>query len=228
MTAASSLPSESLSAGGQAPWAEYRQAIVTDKVSLTIPITLASGQHIGLLVAVSHATLTKTDVLDAFTRWRTTYGRFFLTQFTPTPERTSSWVKAILADERRMLFTIHAGESLVGHYGFRDLEEGSAELDNLLRGERGGHPGLMQATVLALSRWLFTRLAIRTVFGNILSDNPFALKLHTDAGFTLGDKRPLTLVEGENQNLWKVGEAGNSSPQQKYYQQVVLRRHSDS
>lgn len=224
MTAARAFPSGSPSAGGQPPWAEYRQAVVGDKASLQIPITLATGQHIGSLVAVSHATLAQNNVIDAFTRWRTTYGRFFLTQFTPTPERTRNWVKAILADERRMLFTIHSGDSLVGHYGFRDLHEGSAELDNLLRGERGGNPGLMQATVLALSRWLFARLDVHTVFGNILADNPFALKLHTDAGFTLGDKRPLTLVQGEKETRWEVGEAGNMSPQQKYYQQVVLQK----
>lgn len=223
MTGARTFPSGSSSSGDQAPWPEFRQAVVGDNASLHIPIALATGQHIGSLVAVSNATLARNDVIDAFTRWRTTYGRFFLTQFTPTPERTRNWLKAILADERRMLFTIHSGDSLIGHYGFRDLHDGSAELDNLLRGERGGHPGLMQATVLALSRWLFARLDVHTVFGHILADNPVALKLHTDAGFTLGDKRPLTLVEEDKKTRWEVGEAGHASPQQKYYQQVVLR-----
>jgi RimJ/RimL family protein N-acetyltransferase len=204
-------------------WCEYRQAVVGDKVSLRIPITLATEQHIGSLVAVSHATLTSNDVIDTFTRWRTTYGRFFLTQFTPTPERTRNWLKAILADERRMLFTIYSGDSLVGHYGFRDLHEGSAELDNLLRGDRGGHPALMQATVLALSRWLFEQLDVHTVYGNILADNLFALKLHTTAGFTLGERRPLTLVKVKNETRWQVGQGGHPSPQGKYYQQVVLR-----
>lgn len=223
MTATSAFPLGSPSGGGQPPWAEYHQAVVADKTSLKIPITLASGQEIGLLVAVSNATLARNDVIDAFTRWRTTYGRFFLTQFTPTQERTRNWLKAILADERRMLFTIHTGDFLLGHYGFRDLHEGTAELDNLLRGERGGHPGLMQATVLALSHWLFTRLDVHTVFGNILADNPLALKLHTDAGFSLGERRPLNLIEGQHENRWVVGPLGGASPQAKFYQQVLLR-----
>ena len=122
-----------------------------------------------------------------------------------------------------MLFTIHVGDSLLGHYGFRDLHEGTAELDNLLRGERGGHPGLMQATVLALSNWLFARLDVHTVFGNILADNPLALKLHIDAGFSLGERRPLTLIDGEHENRWIIGPPGGASRHDKYYQQVLLR-----
>lgn len=223
MTAARAFLSGSPSAGGPPPWAEYRQSIVSDKAPLQIPITLATGQHIGLLVAVSTATLDQNDVIDAITRWRTTYSRFFLTQFTPTPERTRNWLKAILADERRMLFTIHSGDSLVGHYGFRDLHEGSAELDNLVRGERGGHPGLMQATVRSLSHWLFARLHVHTVFGNILADNLLAIKLHTNAGFSLGAKRPLTLIHGEHEDRWIVGPPGGESTHDKYYQQVLLR-----
>jgi RimJ/RimL family protein N-acetyltransferase len=223
MTANRKSVSNASAANGRPPWAEYRQAVVGDTTPLKIPITLATGQEIGLLVAVSNATLARNDVIDAFTRWRTTYGRFFLTQFTPTQGRTRNWLKAILADERRMLFTIHTGDSLVGHYGFRDLHAGTAEVDNLLRGERGGHPGLMQATVLALSDWLFTRLDVHTVFGNILADNPLALKLHTDAGFALGERRPLTLIHGEHENRWMVGPPGGASPHNKFYQQVLLQ-----
>jgi len=226
MTTPRALGCGSPPVGGLSPWAQYRQAVVTDKASLSVPICLPSGEKIGSLEAVTTATLSDDCVIDAFTRWRKTYGRFFLSQFTPTPERTRNWLMAILADERRMLFTIHAGPARVGHYGFRDLHEGSAELDNLLRGERGGHPGLMRATVVALSEWLFSRLHVHTVVGNILADNAVALKLHTDAGFSLGAKRPLTLVADEHETRWAVGQPGETSPQGKYYQQVVLRSRS--
>lgn len=227
MTAAKLPNNVSTPVGGHSSWAEYRMTVVNDEKALTIPICLPTGQEIGLLAAVTNAAISNDVVIEAFTRWRTTYRRFFLTQFTPTPERTRKWLKAILEDEHRMLFTIHAGNSLVGHYGFRDLREGSAELDNLLRGERGGHPRLMQATVRSLSRWLFTQCDVHIVNGNILADNPYALKLHVDAGFHLAEKRPLTLERKENGSRWVVGEPGHDSPSGKYYQRVILRRDAD-
>ena len=125
-----------------------------------------------------------------------------------------------------MLFTIRSNGLLIGHYGFRDLHEGTTELDNLLRGDRGGHPALMRSTVLSLCRWLFDTVGVHTVVGNILADNAMALRLHTDAGFTLGHKRPLTMVEDGNERRWVVGDVGGVSPDGKYFQQVLLRSPS--
>ncbi len=69
---------------------------------------------------------------------------------------------------------------------------------------------------------MFSNVGEHTVVEGILPDNPLALKLHTDAGFTLGQKRPLKLVEDGHERRWTVGEAGTVSPDGKYYQQVLL------
>lgn len=205
-----------------ARWAVLRRSIVGGETSLVIPICLGSGEQIGSLAAVTAATIVDDSIVDALTRWRSTFRRFFLTQFSPTPERTRAWLRSIIDDERRMLFTIHTGDTLIGNYGFRDLNEHSAELDNLLRGERGGHPAIMKHAVLTLTHWLFSSVGVASVFGNILADNAVALKLHVDAGFRLGEMRPLTLHTTETESRLTIGVAGEKSPNGKYYQQVIL------
>jgi len=204
-------------------WLSLRKAIINNEAVLSIPVHATTGAVIGVMSAISQATVADNHLVEAFTRWRAHYRHFFLTQFTPTPDRTRNWLRTILDDDRRMLFTIYVEQRPVGHYGFKTLTTEDAELDNLLRGERGGPPALMGRTVFTLSRWLFDTIGIRTVVGHILADNHLALKLHTTLGFTLGDTFPLTLSSRDEEARWTIGPAGMPSRDSRYYQQVILR-----
>ncbi len=79
---------------------------------------------------------------------------------------------------------------MIGQYGFKDLDGDSASLDNLLRGERGGHPLLMKYAVSTLIKWLFDVMEVDMVYGYTFANNAMALKLNQDVGFSVPKNSP--------------------------------------
>ncbi len=196
--------------------------IVACREKLEIPIRDEAGAEIGRLCPVTAAHLHADGVIESMTRWRNQSKAFFLTQFPATTERTRQWLeRVVLPNPAQLLFLIYSGGQLIGQYGFKDLDEGQAEVDNLLRGERGGHPLIMRFAVVAVVNWLFDVLRIQRVYGHVFADNATALMLHKQLGFAFAEKLPLQKhVDGE-EIRWVVGQAGETSPDNRYYQKVV-------
>ena len=206
---------------------EYVARIIEGKEPLVIPVRDESGAEIGTLRPITRAQLGAGDVIEKMTNWRNQYKAFFLSQFTATPERTRQWLeKAVLANMSQLLFLIYHGETLIGQYGFKDLDGESAFLDNLLRGERGGHPMLMKYAGSALAGWLFDAMQVRMVYGYTFANNAMALKLNRDAGFSCVEKYPLRKEVAGDEVKWVVGKAGEPSPDNHYYQKIVMTRES--
>jgi RimJ/RimL family protein N-acetyltransferase len=166
-------------------------------------------------------------VVEKMTDWRNKYRNFFLTQFNATPERTKKWLeKVVLSNPSQLLFLIYYGETLMGQYGFKDLNSVPAFLYNLIRGERGSHPKLMKYSVSASIEWLFDVMQINVVYGYTFVNNAMALKLNREVGFSCTEKLPLRKqIEGD-EIRWVVGKAGELSPDNYYYQKLVMRRDS--
>lgn len=206
---------------------EYLLRIIEGKESLVIPIRDDNGADIGVMRPITKMHLQSNDVIEKMTNWRNQYKTFFLTQFNATPARTKQWLeKAVLSNPSQLLFLIYYGETLMGQYGFKDLDSDSAFLDNLLRGERGGHPLLMKYSVSALAEWLFDVMQVNMVYGYTFANNAMALKLNRDVGFSCIEKFPLQKqIDGE-EIKWVVGKAGELSPDNHYYQKVVMSRNS--
>jgi len=202
---------------------EYVLRIIEGKESLVIPICDDNGAGIGAMRPITKMHLQSDDVIEKMTNWRNQYKMFFLTQFNATPARTKQWLeKVVLSNPSQLLFLIYYGERLMGQYGFKELDGDSAFLDNLLRGERGGHPLLMKYAVLALIGWLFDVMEVNTVYGYAFANNAMALKLNREVGFSCTEKIPLVKqVEGE-EIKWVVGKAGELSPDNHYYQKIVM------
>lgn len=206
---------------------EYVAGIIEGKEPLVIPILDDKGAEIGTLRPITRAQLQAGDVIEKMTNWRNQYKAFFLSQFTATPARTKQWLeKAVLANPSQLLFLIYHGETLIGQYGFKDLDGESAFLDNLLRGERGGHPMLMKYAVSALAGWLFDAMQVKLVYGYTFANNAMALKLNRDAGFSCVEKFPLQKQVAGDEIKWVVGKAGDPSPDNHYYQKIVMTRES--
>lgn len=206
---------------------EYVERVIEGKEPLVIPIRDDQGAEIGTLRPITKAQLQAGDVIEKMTNWRNQYKAFFLSQFTATPERTRQWLeKTVLANPSQLLFLIYHGETLIGQYGFKDLDGGSAFLDNLLRGERGGHPMLMKYAVSALAGWLFDAMQVEMVYGYTFANNAMALKLNRDAGFSCVEKLPLRKQVDGDGIKWVVGKAGETSPDNHYYQKIVMTRGS--
>lgn len=114
----------------------------------------------------------------------------------------------------------------MGQYGFKDLDGDSAFLDNLIRGERGGHPLLMKYAVSALAEWLFDVMQVNMVYGYTFANNAMALKLNRDVGFSCAEKFPLQKHIVGDEIKWVIGKAGEPSPDNHYYQKIVMTRNS--
>lgn len=155
------------------------------------------GRCIGTMRLIDKAR-TRDPVLAAnLTRWRNASMRFFLSQFDATKERTQQWLdNIVLASEDRLLFELldNTGRA-IGHAGVCNLNENWAELDNFIRGESGGDPGLFVAAEITLLRWLFCKLGIKIVSLYIFSNNWIPIRNHISIGFVVTGKHALSRIE---------------------------------
>ena len=83
---------------------------------------------------------------------------------------------------------------MVGHIGFSDITESTAELDNIIRGVSGGHTDLMYFSERKLLDWAFSELKLKTVDAQVMSKNFMALSLHERFGFKLKERNSLKKV----------------------------------
>ena len=121
----------------------------------------------------------------------------FLARFDATPESMTEYLGtyAIGATDR-VLFMIRTPDSeFVGHVGLAHITEADAELDNLMRGRRGGAPTLMLEAERAVVSWALENLSLRRVYLRVLSHNHLAIGLHEEVGFSTIQETPLTREE---------------------------------
>jgi RimJ/RimL family protein N-acetyltransferase len=162
-----------------------------------VPILDADGVCIGSLRPIDRALAADPQLAQHMARWRQQAMHAFLTRFEATPERTHQWlVERVVPDDTRILFLICDTDGRpVGHYGVCHVGHDSAELDNVLRGERAAHPQLMYFAELALLAWLRTELGIQDVYLHVLADNARAIALYESAGFVARERRALRRLE---------------------------------
>ncbi|OLP53212.1 hypothetical protein BJF92_00085 [Rhizobium rhizosphaerae] len=202
------------------------EEIVQGRLPATLALQTPDGTPIGRLVPVTRAHLEDAFVIGKLTDWRNANMAAFFTQFTATPERTRAWLdKVVLAATNQMIFLIYAeDDQLIGHFGFKDLTEDEVLLDNAMRGERGGHPKLLQIAGETLIDWLFAAAKVRVVYGIVLTTNVPAIMMNRAMGFGLWDKYPLAKTEHQGETRWAMGEKGAVSPDNVYCYRVEIVR----
>lgn len=129
--------------------------------------------------------------------WRKENEKWYLSQFPISPSRTRSWFATqVTGQPDRLLFIISKRRKYIGHVGlFRfDFSEDSAEIDNVLRGEKE-FKGIMGEAILAVMRWGQQNLDIRNYSLKVLSDNVRAVTLYKKLGFKAVKKIPLYYEE---------------------------------
>jgi len=156
--------------------------------AIPIPIHDAWEIRIGALYPISSIDAGIHDLASILAEWRQKHMRYFLTQFTATPERTLAWMRDVcVADNTRIMFLIREAlaDRLIGHVGARNIRDGAAELDNMIRGVKGGHADLMHYAVLALIGWLRNVLDVRYIYTGIFANNAPAIRFHEDIGLCI-------------------------------------------
>jgi len=150
-----------------------------------IQILKSNGTKVGFLSPINTSIVEDKSIMAALSRWRSRYKLFFQSQFDPTPEDTRSWLKNIvLKDDTRLLFLIQtsAGQP-IGNFGICHLSASRAELDNLLRGEKGGDPELIYHTEISMIHWIYQNLGVEQVYLLIFDDNYLTIMMHRSIGF---------------------------------------------
>jgi hypothetical protein len=158
-----------------------------------LPITNSEGELLGHAIAIDRWNYSDPELVKKLTEWRNRFNHAFATQFTPTETRTLDWLsKSTLSDWSRLLFKLTLiNDQLVGHLGFRNVNDQSFEMDNLVKGERGGGPNFAHYAVLALLNWGFRNLKGYRAFSNVLQDNHKVILLDYGIGFTDHNHPPI-------------------------------------
>lgn len=162
---------------------------------LAIPVVKEDGTLIGRLACVDLGHMDNPATVNCLTEWRAMFMGFFLTQFEATPERTASWLhNVVLPATDRLLFLIEleSGEA-VGNFGICNLKADTGELDNLIRGRKGGDARLIHYAELALLSWMFGHLGLTSASLHVFSNNRPTIRLHRSVGFAEQQSHSLRL-----------------------------------
>jgi len=161
--------------------------------TLSIPVYDENEVCIGRLMLLKDKDVNNEFYIDSLTNWREKFMKYFLTQFEASINRTRAWlIKTVIPSNNRLLFLIFdENNRLVGNIGLANIEDNKCELDNLIRGERGGHPRLIYYSEIALLKWIFFEKSLNFVNLHVFSNNLPTLKLHTSVGFKEIDRKPL-------------------------------------
>ena len=136
------------------------------------------------------------EISNYLTQWRNQSMKFFLTGFNATPERTKAWLKSsVIESNSKILYLVYVDDRPVGQFGLANITNSRAELDNAIRGEKGGHPDLFRNIEYVLLDMAFNHLHIEKVEGKLFSNNLIAIMLHKQFGFTVTDRSKLKRVE---------------------------------
>jgi perosamine synthetase len=170
-------------------------------------IELPSG---GALLPVCKLHADDERLISDLARWRASAQFAFPTRFPVSIEGTRRWLRTGLLDVTdRVLFLVcdrhgHA----VGHLGFADAAaaDGSMEIDNVVRGERGLARGLMGEALDALIDWAEELFAPERILLHVFDDNGHAIGFYRRHGFHDAGRVPLVrTVDGDREVFIPAG-----------------------
>lgn len=182
---------------------------------LEIPIRDENGSPIGMLVRLDETIASDHGLVCDLTRWRNTARTSFLTQFTATNERTSSWLRnVVFPNESRMLFIITGNhEDRFGHIGLNNICSSHFDIDNVLRGNASAKSGLMFYSAVSLMTWFFKSSHAPLCRLEVLSHNAAAIKLYHKLGFHEADRFPLWRTQTIDTVTYSREKSGRLSTQ---------------
>ncbi len=185
----------------------------------------------GRLEPVCWADAGRPEATALLAKWREKANPFFPSQFPVTQEGTHRWlVKGLLQAADRILFWVKTADGApVGHVGlFRfDFERRSAEADNIIRGEEGVQPGLIQTAMAALLDWAFGTLDCEATTLRVMADNDRAIRLYRRLGYEIIARVPLQREENGDVIQWVETAAAQGDASTARYQATMRLARCD-
>lgn len=174
-----------------------------------IPVYDETGEMTGLLKPVTKSTLNNSKEIQLLTKWRKENEFAFPSQFKVTLEGTRKWTEnALLLNPSRILFfveSIKKKSKLIGHLGLYsfNFSKYTCEIDNVVRGEKNYHKGLMTFAMNALLVWTQHYLKPRHIFLRVFADNSRAVNFYKRCFFKSKEKIPLIKKVEPNFVVWE-------------------------
>lgn len=170
----------------------------------TLPIYDYSGHLRGILKPVTiFYKQVHPEYIPLLFKWRAENQEGFNDEFRNDLHKTENWFNNILLPRKdRILYFIHApsGEPL-GHIGVStfDFENKSCEIDNVVRGIKDGHKGIMTHSTKTIIRWSREVLKVKDIYLRVFSDNHHAIRFYESNKFIKLHNIP---VEGKKAELY--------------------------
>ena len=168
------------------------------------------------------------ETISLLTNWRNQHVKSFFSYFQATDKRTKAWLRRDVIDNpNRILFMVFIDGKKIGHAGMcrYNKQTNSAEIDNFIRSDKSGFPGLMNEIEKGLLRWMFEELNLSKVQGWLFADNFWSNSLHQKCGFKITRKFPLKKTETEDGWMWEEDKSNpDGSSVERYGNLIEITR----
>ncbi len=153
------------------------------------------AEDAGYLLPVCELHADDEGLIETLGRWREENAHVYPTQFPVTFEGTRRWLRERLLDvpDRMLFLIVERGGAPVGHVGFAGAlnDEGTMELDNLLRGSMRGHRDIARLAVEALLEWAQDTVGPEGFTLRVLASLKHVIRLDERLGFVETERTPL-------------------------------------
>lgn len=161
-----------------------------------VPIYNDQGRLVGYLQPLTQESVTQANA-ELLSKWREANAFAFPSQFKITAQGTLHWLEnAVINNPQRILFYVFSVKDKInpiGHLGLYsfNFRDNSGEIDNVIRGVKRGHKGLMSWALKALIRWFQIYLQPNQIYLRVFADNQRAIKYYQHCGFRKKELIPL-------------------------------------
>ncbi len=152
------------------------------------------------LVPVGNWILHDNNLVSLMCKWRAENKESFFAQIEPDTRSMLNYLEThSIRDERTLLFIIFSEGHPLGHLGLSHIKDGSASLDQVMKGVRENsesrNKGLMKSAVMALIDWSRSNLGLSVLHLDVVSSNDSAIKLYEKCNFVVTQKFPLKAIQ---------------------------------
>lgn len=162
------------------------------------------------------------DTISLLVKWRNECGDWFDSKFDATFENTKKWLNdKILNDKQRILFLIIFNNQKIGHFGLDcyNEKENSIFITDVIRGEKGFAPGLMEIIFKNYLDWIQKKLKISIIKLRVFQDDVKAIELYKKCDFK--KKYSIPMCKKSSIEGWKWIEMDNLEKSPERYFDVM-------
>lgn len=173
----------------------FKEKVIRALSSLKLYILNEKNEKIAYLELITEIDIHNIELIEKITQWRDKYKACFLSEFTPTFEKTQQWLEsAIIQNNNRLLFKIFTNENLlVGHIG-AIYKENYIEYDYYILGSKVEIKDFALTIARKFLLWVIEIEKVDYILGSVRWDNQHAINFHLRTGFVIYNEIPLKKI----------------------------------